>query len=266
MPDRSGRGWVGDMAAAYDRWLVPTLFVPCAGEVAPLLAARAPHEVLELAAGTGILTKAMLEVLPGSASVTATDLSPAMVEVGSSVAPGATWQQADAMDLPFDDARFDAVVCQFGVMFFPDRPAAMAEACRVLRPGGRLVLAIWDAVETQAFAAPLQAALEERWPDDPPRFLTEIPYGYHDTALVEADVRAGGFAEVSVEQRSVDGTSPSAADVTRGFCLGTPLRAELEARGPLDRLVDALADDVTARLGSGPVSGPMGYLLVDATA
>jgi SAM-dependent methyltransferase len=189
--------------------------------------------------------------------VTATDLNEAMVELGRHLAPGATWRQADAMALPFDDGEFDLVVCQFGVMFFPDKPLAYSEARRVLAPGGRFVVNTWDTVDTHAFAAALVAGLERAFPDDPPTFIVSIPHGYTDVAAVAADLRAGGFDDVATETITLEGHAARAADVAAGFCAGTPLRPEIEARGDLAAATAVVATEMEARLGSGPVTGRM---------
>jgi SAM-dependent methyltransferase len=196
----------------------------------------------------------------------ATDLNPAMVELGRRLAPGATWEQADATALPVEDATFDVVACEFGVMFFPDRVAALAEARRVLRPGGAVVVSTWDTVERHAFAAALTAALERTFPDDPPTFVVAVPHGYTDEAAVEGDLRAAGFADIAVERIRLEGRADAAADIARGFCTGTPLRAELERRGSVESAGRSIAAEMTAHLGSGPVRGEMAALVATAVA
>ena len=159
VPGQTDRLWVGSMPQAYDRWLAPAVFRPFAIDLARRAAQLRPGRVLELAAGTGVLTRELIAACP-AAAVTATDLNAAMVAYGSGRVPGARWQQADALGLPFGAGEFDLIACQFGVMFFPDRPAAFREASRVLTPAGRLLFSTWDAVGTHAFAAALMAGLE----------------------------------------------------------------------------------------------------------
>src|SRR5438067_9131158 len=158
------------MPDAYERWLAPTVFHPFAVDLARRVAAHAPHRVLELAAGTGVLTRELVASL-APAEVTATDLNEAMVQLGRQRAPDAVWRTADAMDLPFDAGQFDVIACQFGVMFFPSKPAAFAEARRVLTPHGTLLLNTWGSLETHDFQAALVAALERAFPEDPPTFV-----------------------------------------------------------------------------------------------
>jgi SAM-dependent methyltransferase len=265
MGNEADQRWADDMAGAYERWLVPALFDPPAEELVARVVPLAPRDVLELAAGTGVVTRRLTAALP-SAAITATDLNAVMVEEGERNAPGATWRQADAMDLPFEDGSFDVVVCQFGVMFFPDRPAALAEARRVLRPGGHLLVSSWDSIDRTAFDDAVQAGAHLAFPDDPPRFLERTPHGYHDPSRMEADARAGGFEDARAERCVLDGRSPSALDLARGLCFGSPLRAEIEARGgDLDATTAVVADEVERRLGAGPISGPLGFLVLEAT-
>ncbi len=204
------------MPAAYERWLAPAVFRPFAVDLAARAARQKPGRILEVAAGTGVLTRELVEVLP-AADVTATDFNASMVSFGSQQASSARWEQADACSLPYPDGSFDLVVCQFGVMFFPDRPAAFAEARRVLRPEGRLLFSTWDAVDTHGFAAALIAGLERAFPGDPPGFIASVPHGYFDPELVGADLIAGGMELLAVEAVTLEGQAASAAEVAEGF-------------------------------------------------
>jgi len=218
------------MPEAYDRWLAPAVFQPFASDLAERAARHNPRRVLELAAGTGVLTRELIAAVP-DAEVTATDLNAAMVSFASNRVPGAAWQQADALHLPFDDKQFDLVVCQFGVMFFPDKPAAFREARRVLTSAGTLLFSTWDTVDTHGFAAELMAGVEHAFPDDPPTFIVAVPHGYSDIGQVVADLTAGGLRHVSTESLTLEGRAASARDIALGFCTGTPLRADIERRG-----------------------------------
>ncbi len=263
MADDAQVRWVGSMPEAYERWLGPTLFQPFAVDLARRVAARRPVRVLELAAGTGVLTREILAALPGC-ELTATDLNPAMVEFGRRRAPAATWRQADALDIPFDAGRFDVVVCQFGVMFFPDKPAGFAEARRVLAPDGTLVVNTWAELARHDFDAAVVAALEQRFPDDPPVFLSGVPHGYADVDAVVADVEAGGLECLTVETLTLEGRAASIADIATGFCTGTPVRAEIEARDDLSAATAGLTETMLARFGPGPVTGRMAAHVIEA--
>jgi len=193
----------------------------------------------------------------------ATDLNPAMVDYGARQVPAATWRQADAQALPFPDASFELIACQFGIMFLPDKPAAIAEARRALVPGGRLVFNTWGTLDTHQFGATLMDCLRHAFPADPPTFLRDIPHGYADPARILTDLDAGGLACDSLDTITLTGTA-DAADVALGFCTGTPVRAEIEARGDLTATTALIKSEMTARLGDGPVTGPMTALVVVA--
>ena len=263
MASEQDRLWVGSMPEAYNRWLAPAVFRPFARDLARRAARLAPGRILEIAAGTGVLTNELVTALP-MAEVTATDLNAAMVEFGSRQAPGAEWRQADALDLPFNNDRFDLVACQFGVMFFPDKPAVFAEVRRVLAPGGALLITTWGDVGTHGFAAALVAGIQRAFPDDPPTFLATVPHGYFDLDQVVTDLAAGGMGDFSAEEVTLDGDAASAADVAAGFCTGTPLRMEMSARGDLAEGTQVVAEEMTARLGAGPVTAPMTAYVVEA--
>lgn len=254
----SEASWVGSMPEVYDRCLGPALFTPYARHLAAMAGALdpPPRDVLELAAGTGLLTSALVGSLPG-ARVISTDLNPAMVQWGARHVPGAEWRTADATSLDFPDDSFDLVACQFGVMFFPDRPVAFAEVARVLRPGGTFLFTTWDEVGATTVANTLVDALASVLPDQPPTFVVRIPHGYADPARVAADVAAGGLRLDSLDRVVLTGHAPSARSVAEGFGLGTPLRFALEERGNLDELVRALGDEMTRRLGPGSISGEL---------
>ncbi len=244
------------MAQAYERWLVPSVFRPFAIDMAERVARSDPQRVLEVAAGSGVLTRALCAAMP-STDVVATDLNPAMVDVGSTLAPAATWEQADAMSLPFEDGRFDVVACQFGVMFFPDRVAGLREMARVVAANGSVMFSVWDAIARHDFASALQAGLENVFPDDPPMFVVSVPHGYADVSVIERDIALAGLRQVSCETLNLEGHATSAADLAAGFCLGTPLRTHIESRGELSVTLEAVTSEMESRFGVGPVSGRM---------
>ncbi|MFG3040903.1 class I SAM-dependent methyltransferase [Streptomyces sp. NPDC048330] len=244
------------MPAAYEEHLVPVVFRPFAEDLAARAATLGRQCVLELAAGTGVLTSALLAAAPSS-DVTATDLNETMVALGAARAPGAAWRQADAQRLPFPDDAFDLVVCQFGVMFFPDRIGAFAEARRVMAPGGRFLFNTWGPLGTHGFEAALQAGLERAFPDDPPRFLATVPHGYADPAAVAADLTAAGLRVEHEQELTLQGRAASIADLATGYLTGTPLRAAVEQRGGGPAALATVIEEMTDRLGPGPVSAPM---------
>lgn len=255
--------WTVAMAEIYDRMMGPVTFQPYADRLAALAGELHPQRVLELAAGTGIVTAALVQALP-AAEVTATDLNDAMVAFGSARVPSAVWQTADAQDIPFADGFFDLVVCAFGAMFFPDRVRAYTEMARVLAPGGRCLISIWDVLAAHDFESSVTDSLAVVLPADPPTFLARVPHGYADPAQIRSDICSAGL-EVEAIDRVVEITSaPSAAWVAEGYCQGSPLRFALEQQGSLPDLTDAVARELTGRLGEGPVTGEMAAFVVTA--
>lgn len=244
------------MPEAYERYLVPVFFRPFAADLAARAAALRPRSVLELAAGTGALTAALLAEVPG-ASVVATDLNEAMVTCGSARQPQARWRQADAQELPFEDGAFDLVVCQFGVMFFPDRPAAYAEVRRVLAPGGRFLFNSWGPLASHGFGAAFQTALERATPGGTPTFLPDVPHGYSDPDVVAADLEAAGLVLDAAEDVTLEGVAESAASVATGFLTGTPVSATVAARDDAEAVRAAVTREMTDRLGAGAVTARM---------
>ena len=250
--------FAGSIPELYDRCLGPFLFEPYAADLAERAAALAPRRILETAAGTGIVTAALARALP-EAEIVATDLNPDMLEIAAAkpISPRVTFAPADAQALPFPESRFDLVVCQFGAMFFPDRVAAFAEALRVLAPGGAFLFNVWDRLEANPASQAVSEAVAALFPDDPPGFLTRVPFGYHHKARIEADLRQAGFS--AVEAATVAKRSRGAAsDVAPGLCQGSPLRSEIEARAP-GRLDEATRAAVAALVGrhGDPVDAAM---------
>jgi SAM-dependent methyltransferase len=250
--------FAGSIPELYDRCLGPFLFEPYADDLAARAAALRPRRILETAAGTGIVTAALARALP-EAEIVATDLNPGMLGVAAAkvVSPHVSFAPADAQSLPFPDGAFDLVVCQFGAMFFPDRVAAYREARRVLAPGGAFLFNVWDRLDANPASQTIADSVAALFPDDPPGFLARVPFGYHDKARVEADLRSAGFA--AIEAETVAKRSRGAArDVGPGLCQGSPLRAEIAARAP-DRLDEASDAALSAliRLHGDPVDAAM---------
>lgn len=255
--------WLATMPESYHRHLGPALFAPFAADLAHRAQVLEPDRILEVAAGTGIVTAELLRLLP-DARLTATDLNQAMVSWAAERVPGPTWAVADAQRLDFADASFDLVVCQFGVMFFPDRAAAFAEAARVLAPGATMLFTVWDVVESSRFPAALVESLAAVLPVDPPGFVIDVPHGYADQERIRAEVQAGGLELDRLERLVLTGTASSARSLAEGFCLGTPLRFALQRRGSLEALTKTIAEELTARLGQGEVTGELAAFVVSA--
>ena len=252
--------FAGTVPELYDRLLGPMIFAPYAAEMAALVVRRAPRRILEVAAGTGVVTRELARTLPADVSIVATDLNQPMLDraIADGIARPVEWQRADAMRLPFDDGAFDVVVCQFGAMFFPDKSAAFAEVRRVLRPGGTFALSVWDRIEENDFAATVTSALAQRFLHDPPRFLARTPHGYHDVVRLRRDLAAAGFT-ARADVRAVTHRSPasSARIAAVAYCEGTPLRDEIEERasGGLAEATALAADALRRQFGDGAIDG-----------
>lgn len=252
--------FAGSIPKLYETYLVPLIFEPYAADLTKRLGAHDASRVLEIAAGTGVVTRALAATLSDSVSIVATDLNQAMLDQAAAVgtARPVEWRQADALALPFADGEFDAVVCQFGVMFFPDKAKAFSEARRVLRPGGSFIFNVWDRIAENEFADTITTALEFVFQEDPPRFLARTPHGYHDRSTIERDLANGGFKKpgrfVTVAARS---RAPSPRAPAIAYCQGTPLRNEIEARdaSQLGEATDIAAAAIAKRFGPGAVDG-----------
>jgi ubiquinone/menaquinone biosynthesis C-methylase UbiE len=256
----SDKVFTGSIPKFYDTLMVPLIFEAYAVDMAELVAASSPGAVLETAAGSGVVTRLLAPKLRADAHYVVTDLNQPMLDYAAT-RQGADsrieWRQADALHLPFEDASFDVVCCQFGAMFFPSRVAGYAEARRVLRPGGRFVFNVWDRIEENAFADDVTNAVATVFAHDPPRFLARTPHGYHDIALIREELSRAGFADIEIETREKLSLAPSARAAATGYCQGTPLRNEIEARDAslLAMATDLATQAIASRHGEGPVAG-----------
>ncbi|MGC4094428.1 MAG: class I SAM-dependent methyltransferase [Polyangiaceae bacterium] len=249
----------GSIPEMYQRYMVPLVFAFYAENVAQRARALAKQAVLETAAGTGVVTRQLASTLPQGVKIVATDLSPPMLAFagGLGTAREVEWRQADALSLPFEDASFDLVVCQFGAMFFPDKAQGFAEARRVLRPGGTFLFSVWDSLEHNEFALAVQEELEQMFPESPPNFMARVPHGYHDVAAIRADIASGGFTSTpQIDTVATESRAPSADFAATALCTATPLRNEIEARDParLQEATSRAAQRIRTRFGSGQVS------------
>ncbi|MFL6736392.1 MAG: class I SAM-dependent methyltransferase [Sphingomonas sp.] len=260
--------FIGSVPDEYNRLMVPLIFRPYAEEIARRARAIAPRLVLETAAGTGAVTEALHEAVP-DARIIATDLNQPMLDVASERVRSdqVGFVLADAQDLPFEDGSIDLVVCQFGAMFFPDKVRAHAEAHRVLRSGGHYLLAIWDKIERNPLSDVAQKALIALFPDDPPLFIRQGPFGYADPLAIESDLHDAGFDTVDIETLELRSRSPSAHDAAMAFCHGTPMGVEVEDREPgsLERAFAAVQEAFDAFEGPDGIDEPMAAHIVAAT-
>ena len=260
--------FAGSIPEIYDRFLVPLIFEPYADDLAARVATAQPRDVLETAAGTGVLTRALASRLAPSTRIVATDLNqPMLDQAAKRQAEGRIeWKQANALALPFGDGGFDVVACQFGAMFFPDKVQGYREARRVLRPGGRFLFNVWAPIEENEFADVVTEALATVFPNDPPRFMARTPHGHHDVGRIREDLEAAGFTDISVD--AVDATSKAASPhhAAVAYCQGTPLRNEIEARDAsrLEEATNQAADALARRFGKDAIEGRIRALVITA--
>ena len=260
--------FAGSIPAMYDRYMVPLLFRPYAEVVAERAKALSPARILETAAGTGIVTEALHRTLP-KAEIVATDLNQPMLDQARLRVPAADvrFMQADALALPFEHSSFDLVACQFGVMFFPDKVKANAEARRVLRQGGHYLLAIWDRIDRNVATYAAGKAVAALFPEDSSAFYERIPFRYHDQDSIRADLIAAEFRDVEIETVELSSRAASARDVALGLVQGTPMRSEIEQRGEgmLQRATDAATEALSQYESENGFEAPMSALIVMAT-
>src|SRR4051812_25334607 len=265
MDDRDSH-FEGSVPLLYDKYLVPLVFEPYARDLAARVKRIAPEKILEIACGTGVVTRELASSV-NDATIVASDLNQPMLDRAASTGIGRSvvWQKADALNLPFEDDSFDVVVCQFGAMFFPDKPKAFNEARRVLRKRGAYIFSVWDRIEDNEFADVITQAMVPLFPADPPRFLARTPHGYHDVATIRDDMEKGGFRNAQIETVAKRSRANSPRDPAVAYCQGTPLRDELFARdsGRIAEATDVAENAIARDYGAGPVdAGIQAHVIV----
>jgi len=266
----SDKVFAGSIPEIYDRLLVPLIFEPYALDLAERVRKLEPRDILEVACGTGALTRAIASRLSAQSRIVATDLNQPMLDYAARRQADdrrITWRQADALSLPFDDRIFDAVACQFGAMFFPDKMKAYREARRVLKPGGQFLFNVWGPIADNEFADVVTQAMATVFPNDPPRFLARTPHGHHDADTIRRELTASGFATVTVDSVENRSRAATASDAAIAYCQGTPLRNEIEARSGrgLEDATKAAAEALARRFGKGRIEGRIKAYVITAT-
>ncbi len=258
----------GNIPQNYDSGMGPIIFAGYATDVAHRIASHTPSRVLETASGTGIVTRALRDALPTSTHLTATDLNGDMLEIArAKFRPNeqVALQPADATALPFPDASFDAVLCQFGVMFFPDKAKSYREVRRVLVSGGRYVFSVWDAHRYNPFGRIAHEVIGSFFPADPPKFY-EVPFSYYLIDPIKEALTAAGFdgIEISVVQqhRSVADFSAFA----RGLVFGNPVFDQIRQRGGAEpaQIQEAVAMAMRQEFGGEPGVMPIQAIVFEA--
>jgi len=258
----------GSIPAAYDRYLGPVLFQPYAEDLAGRLQVGEEGSVLELACGTGITTRVLRSRLPAKVKLVATDLNEPMFRHAAakfSQEEAVEWSQADACSLPFGNGLFDAVVCQFGIMFVPDKALAAREAHRVLKPGGQFLFNVWDALEENHLCQSAHETITSYFEKDPPTFY-QTPFGYHDHEEIKRTLESAGFREVRTEVVAKIGEASRADEVATGLVQGNPVSVAIAERDAslLPVITNAVAKAITRRFGETDLSVPMRAIVVQA--
>ena len=249
----------GSIPDHYHRYLVPLIFDEYAQDLATRASTPPAGSVLEMACGTGVLTRHLRASFSPDVRVVATDINPAMLAHAESALDGTDdieYRSADGTALPFDENEFDALFCQFGVMFYPDRELGYREAARVLKPGGAFVFNVWDSLAHNDIARWVHETVVALHPDDPPAFLS-LPFGYHDIAEIEGQLRGAGFGDIEATVLARESRSPSVRDVALGILSGSPLATQLEERGIAAAAIEAVEALLVERFGDGPVVASM---------
>ncbi|HVV03848.1 MAG TPA: methyltransferase domain-containing protein [Puia sp.] len=258
----------GSIPENYDRYLGPYIFEPYALHVVERAASGSPHPkaILEIACGTGRVTQHLQKTFP-NARLIATDFNKDMISIARQSMPGTQveWQTADARELPFDDQSFDLVIFQFGLMFIPDKPKALSEAYRVLRPGGRLLFSTWDRLENNPVFDLADKVVKKYFPIDPPRFF-HLPYSLFDDSQLAAWTKDAGFMDIRVSLVNLTGNSPSAADTAAGLLEGTPMYNTLNelVPGQLPAIKEDLTKALAQKFGEAPLVSPTAAWIVEA--
>jgi SAM-dependent methyltransferase len=263
----ANRNFVGSVPEYFERYLGPLIYTPYAQDLACRMHVGPRARILELAAGTGRLTRELLAVMEPGARLVATDLHRPMLDLAQQLVRDARveWREADVASLPFEAASFDEVICQFGVQFFDDKVAAAREVRRVLKPGRAYHFSTWGSPHDNPLARIAQQTAEACFPDDTPTFY-RVPWAYSDTRQIESDLRAGGFRDIGIESLDVIARAPSADHVALGIVQGTPMANVIEERG--DITVEAFTAVISAalarELGDRPLAIPMRAWIVRA--
>lgn len=262
--------FVGSIPVAYDQHLGPVLFEVHAKDIAGRLQVTPGMRVLEVAAGTGIVTRHLLDRLPADAKLVSTDLNAPMVDYAREALPAdprLELRTADAQVLPFADHSFDAYVCQFGIMFFPDKALALREAKRVLKPGGQLLFNVWRSQAENRFADTVQQLVLRHFAENPPQFY-KVPFSWGEPDVILPALEAAGFQDGVCKQLTNTVEPESPAHFARGLILGNPLSLELADRGitDTDAFIAEVADAIAAGCGKAPCRIEMNTVMVQARA
>lgn len=253
------------IAENYEKYLAPVFFISTSKDLVTHLTGE-PKNILEIAAGTGQVTRNIIKSFP-EAKITATDYNPGMLDVAKGIvkSDNITWQIADACDLKFEDNTFDAVLCQFGVMFFPDKQKAMNEAYRVLKPGGQIAFNTWDSLENNRICKIPDDVVTKIFENDPPPFY-KIPFSMYDIGEMETLLKNAGFNNINVENKKIEGYSESPDNAVTAFSEGNPIYLQIMERDPaiLPVFQKMLREELVKEFGEGRFTIPLSEFIATA--
>jgi SAM-dependent methyltransferase len=258
----------GSIPTNYDRYLGPLFFEPFALDMAERVKNRSAKDILEVACGTGRVTKHIVETLPKGVSFVASDINPAMLEYAKKAIephPALRWQVVDAVNLPFADATFDLVLSQFGVMFYSDRREAYAETGRVLKQGGTFIFNAWDNIENNLAAQLTQEVVTEFFPVDTPAFY-QMPFSYHNETVIRQDLAFAGFHDVKIDLLKLTGFAETSVAAATGLLEGTPIYTAIVERDGslLPAMKELLAKRLSHQFGKTNLKVPLQARVVTA--
>jgi ubiquinone/menaquinone biosynthesis C-methylase UbiE len=258
----------GSIPQLYDRYLGPVFFEPYAADLARRVATHGAGPVLEMACGTGIVTRQLRAQLAPEVRIVAIDLSQPMLDYARTklaTLKNVDWKQADIAALPFPDASFSTVVCQFGLMFVPDKQAAFRETRRVLSKGGLFAFSVWDKVAVNPIPHIAHETLAKLFPSDPPQFLA--PFTFNDHEVLRQLLTTHGFGNIQLETVTLEARGESARAIAIGFVQGSPLSTTLQERGvAFEPIVDAVTEALAQHGGAAPFRSTLQAIVVTARA
>src|ERR1700730_1723858 len=248
--------FAGTIPENYDRFLGPLLFEPYAMDLADRIRGKKYKEVLELACGTGRVTRHLRQVLPAGAKLVATDLNADMIKEAAALMPDESinWQTADALELFFADESFDLVICQFGLMFMPDKLRALTEARRVLKPGGKFIFNTWDKIENNGAIYLGNQIICSYFPENPPRFY-KLPFSFYNPDEMETLLITAGFSNIKISLVKKEGYCPSAAEAAIGIVERNPVYGYIVERDP--ELVPVIRKAVEKKISQTHGNSPL---------
>lgn len=258
----------GTIPEYYDQYLDSLLLKPYAIKMAGEIEKLGPESILELSAGTGILTEALIDQMPVTTKMLVTDINPEMMDLAKSKLwsyQNISWQLADAMNLPYSDNTFDAVLSQFGVMFYQNRHQVYRKIKEILKPGGTFIFNTWGSIHDNSIIELTERVLKRVFPFDTPNFL-HIPFGYHRYEQIIPDLSIAGFSTFTINTVKQTGYATSAVEAATGLLQGTPLCTEIIERDPerLHLVIEELSKSIEKHYGKYDINVPLLALEIQA--